>query len=119
MYRLQTKNKYCPSKITRYTIGIKNSTTLTLGGLGFSEVIGLAVIGHYSLNGDLENQHFNFEGTIPNFFAIDKEEEHSPGIPSSVLEQVIQTLSFEGDWIIDATRDFGEQDAILNDMTPL
>ncbi len=32
----------------------------------------------------------------------------SAGIPTGVLQGLVETLSFEGDWIVDATRDSGK-----------
>ncbi len=65
----------------------------------------------YSINDKVEKDHFNFENakTRSNFFrpAVD-DGPASAGIPTGVLQRLIETLSFEGNWIIDATRESGK-----------
>ena len=65
--------------------------------------VGAVVIGHYTLNGKLMKEHFNMEGQT-NFFNSDpKEPPTKESIPISVLTPIIETLSYEGQCIIDAT----------------
>ena len=63
-----------------------------------------------ALNGGLEKHCFSFQGDCkPNFFAPHVAEvSNGTGIPYGMLSQVIQSLSYEGNWILDATSDFGK-----------
>ncbi len=70
------------------------------------------VVGHYSLSGNLEEDHFNFvEEGRANFFPCT--EESTSLLPMSVLTGIINKLSFEGSTIIDATSDSGKIAALV------
>ncbi len=74
--------------------------------LGFIPSIGCVVVGHYSLSGKLEEDHFNFveEGRSNFFPCIDQS---TAKIPICVLTGIIKKLSFEGSTVIDATSESG------------
>ena len=66
------------------------------------------MIGHYSLNCTVSEEHFNFqERGRGDFFPRDKQDTSS-GTPISILSGIIKALSFEGNTIIDATLDSGK-----------
>ena len=74
--------------------------------MGFVPSLGAIAIGHYSLHGQLQKEHFNFRGNSlsPDLFMSDPKEENEIGsIPSSVYKQLVVTLSYEGHCVIDAT----------------
>ncbi len=75
--------------------------------LGFTQAMGSVVIGHYSINGVLQKDHFNQEGNRTNFFKStpnDLSGSSDQGeVPISVYKAIISTLSFEGQCIFDAT----------------
>ena len=72
--------------------------------VGFSEALGSVVVGHYSINGSLLNEHFNLQGgRQTNLFNADKDDKsanEAGQVPRSIYEAVIRSLSFEGNCII-------------------
>ncbi len=66
--------------------------------------LGFVIIGHYSINGELLKEHFNTtpEAQRSNVFLSDVKDV-GDGVPTSVFESLIYTLSYEGQCIIDAT----------------
>ena len=73
--------------------------------MGFVPAVGAVVIGHFSLSGKLLKEHFNMETEQhTNLFNSDQQEiVAEDSIPISVLTPIINTLSYEGHCVIDAT----------------
>ncbi len=107
---LYTAHYNCTQSITLtdfYIGGLESNPPL-----GFIPSIGCVVVGHYSLSGNLEEDHFNFvEEWRANFFPCT--EESTSLLPMSVLTGIIKKLSFEGRTIIDATSDSGKIAALV------
>lgn len=57
------------------------------------------VVGHFSVDGSLKDDHFNFKNTN-NVIVVDEE---STGTPEALLLELIKMFSFSGQTIIDIT----------------
>ena len=62
--------------------------------------VGGLVVAHFSVDGKLKPEHFNFTSSRHNLFLID--ESDSPHAPPQLLTQIIEAFSFSGHTILDA-----------------
>lgn len=58
------------------------------------------MVAHFSADGKLKPEHFNFPSSRHNLFLID--EPDSPHVPPQLLTQIIEAFSFSGHTILDA-----------------
>ena len=111
--KLQDQKPECHLEWPKHNNYYTAHNIIVIGGLdsthplGFIPSIGCVVVGHYSLSGKLEEDHFNFveEGRSNFFPCIDQS---TAKIPICVLTAIIKKLSFEGSTVIDATSESGK-----------
>lgn len=88
-------------------IGLANNATLEFfysglsNRLGLTEAVRAVVIGHFSIDGHLKNDHFNFKGAH-NFFLINDPDDDPNSSPVQLLTSVINKFSFAGQTVLDA-----------------
>ena len=58
------------------------------------------MVAHFSVDGKLKPEHFNFTSSCHNLFLTD--EADSPPTPPQLLTQIIEAFSFSGHTILDA-----------------
>ena len=66
----------------------------------FSAVNGI-VIGHFSVDGKLKQNHYNFRQVIPNLFQVEGKSSGSTNPPSHLYQTLVERFSFTGQTILD------------------
>lgn len=71
---------------------------------GLVQSVGAIVIGHFSMDGKLKADHFNFTSAIRNMFIIDAPIEVgcSRSVPVALLQDVIEKFSYSGHMVLSA-----------------
>ena len=72
------------------------------GDRGFSPALNAVVVGHWAQNGKYMEEHVN--GKHHNVFIYDRNhEEPRDSMATSLKQQIIETLSFDGQTVLDTT----------------
>ena len=83
-----------------YSMRVTIFFLLPVASMGLAPSVGGLVVAHFSIDGKLKPDHFNFSSSHHNLFLIDGPD--SPHTPPQLLMQIIEAFSFSGHTVLDA-----------------